>query len=91
MIILKDVIKQFKHEEPLWKIDQLTIPDTGLVLIHGASGSGKSTLLHLIGGLDLDYRGDILLDNINHKIITKYEEYVIEELETKNKKLRKKY
>lgn len=70
MIILKDVIKQFKHEEPLWKIDQLTIPDTGLVLIHGASGSGKSTLLHLIGGLDLDYRGDILLDNINLKALS---------------------
>ena len=34
---------------------------------------------------------DIILDNINHKIITKYEDYVIEELETKNKKLRKKY
>lgn len=67
MIKLKNVSKKFDHEEVLWKIDELTFPDTGLVVIHGPSGSGKSTLLHLIGGLDLDYNGDILLDNINLK------------------------
>lgn len=32
------------------------------VSLMGASGSGKSTLLYLIGGLDRDFEGSILLD-----------------------------
>lgn len=36
-----------------------------LVSIIGESGSGKSTLMNLIGGLDLDFTGEINLDNKN--------------------------
>ena len=36
-----------------------------LVSIVGESGSGKSTLMNLIGGLDSDYSGKIIVDNEN--------------------------
>ncbi len=40
--------------------------DAGQTLaLTGESGSGKSTLLHLIGGLDMADRGEILLDGQN--------------------------
>jgi putative ABC transport system ATP-binding protein len=34
------------------------------VAVLGASGSGKSTLLHVLGGLDVDYRGEIAVDGV---------------------------
>lgn len=36
-----------------------------LVSVIGESGSGKSTLMNLIGGLDLDFKGEINLDGEN--------------------------
>jgi sulfonate transport system ATP-binding protein len=39
-----------------------TVEAEELVTVIGASGCGKSTLLRLIVGLDIGYRGDILLD-----------------------------
>ena len=36
-----------------------------LVSVIGESGSGKSTLMNLIGGLDLDFTGEINLDGKN--------------------------
>lgn len=36
-----------------------------LVSIIGESGSGKSTLMNLIGGLDSDFKGDIIVDGLN--------------------------
>lgn len=42
-----------------------------LVSVIGESGSGKSTLMNLIGGLDLDFTGEI---NLNGKNIRKFKE-----------------
>ena len=40
----------------------LELPDKGLVLICGKSGSGKTTLLNILGGLDCQTNGDIIVD-----------------------------
>lgn len=35
-----------------------------IVVILGPSGSGKSTFMNIIGGLDTDYTGDVIVDGI---------------------------
>ncbi|KKR06090.1 MAG: hypothetical protein UT34_C0001G0130 [candidate division WS6 bacterium GW2011_GWF2_39_15] len=47
-----------------------SIPEGSSVAIVGPSGSGKSTLLNILGGLDTDYKGEILVDG---KDIKKYD------------------
>lgn len=39
------------------------LPDKGLVAIFGKSGSGKTTLLNIIGGLDKQSSGGLVIDN----------------------------
>lgn len=41
----------------------LTLPDTGLVVILGPSGSGKTTLLNLVGALDTPTKGSIVFQD----------------------------
>jgi putative ABC transport system ATP-binding protein len=38
-----------------------------IISVVGSSGSGKSTLLNVLGGLDWDYEGDIVVDGKNIK------------------------
>ncbi|MCD6497354.1 MAG: ABC transporter ATP-binding protein [Deltaproteobacteria bacterium] len=44
----------------------LDIPCGELLSIVGTSGSGKSTLLNIIGGLDRNYEGTVLIQNANY-------------------------
>lgn len=39
-----------------------TLPDNGLIFILGKSGSGKTTLLNLLGGMDRQTSGSIVID-----------------------------
>lgn len=63
MIRARDIVKCYRE----WNGAEVRVLD-GLALeieagdfvsIVGASGSGKSTLLHLLGGLDVDYTGEL--------------------------------
>lgn len=67
MLELQNVNKAYKLPDgsplPVLKKMNLSFADGELVAILGKSGCGKSTLLNVLGGLDNDYEGDILLDS----------------------------
>lgn len=54
------VTRSFDGREVLRGLD-VTIPPGEFVALLGRSGTGKSTLLRILGGLDPDYGGDVLV------------------------------
>ncbi|KRN94725.1 ATP-binding cassette domain-containing protein [Companilactobacillus kimchiensis] len=66
LLELKDVRKSFtlnKQEFPVLKGIDLKLDRGEFVSILGESGGGKTTLLNTIGGLDSQFKGDILVDD----------------------------
>ena len=66
MIELKNVTKRFGKKVVLSDIN-IKFPNTGLFIILGNNGVGKTTLLYILGLLDLDFEGDLYIDNLNIK------------------------
>ena len=66
---LKNVCKEYKlgNKEKFKALSDINLSfEAGeLVSIIGESGSGKSTLMNLIGGLDSDFTGDIIVSGTN--------------------------
>lgn len=46
-------------------------PSTGMVILAGDNGVGKTTLLFILGMLDSDYEGDLLINGVNLKEISR--------------------
>lgn len=66
MIELRNLKKEYKNGRNSFlalKGINLTINETGLIIILGKSGSGKSTLLNILGGLDIHTSGELIIDN----------------------------
>jgi ABC-type antimicrobial peptide transport system, ATPase component len=65
MLELKDISKEYKPKkgEPTIALKNIniTFPKNGMVFITGKSGCGKSTLLNIIGGLDKESSGELIL------------------------------
>lgn len=66
MIKLTGIHKSFGQLEVLKDID-LHIKEGEFVSIVGASGAGKTTLLQIIGTLDTDNEGEVVINGVNIK------------------------
>lgn len=69
MIEIKNLNKKF-NDKVIFNNLNLTIEDGEMLAISGASGSGETTLLNILGKLDKEYDGNIIIDNKNLKTIT---------------------
>lgn len=74
MIEIKNLTKRYKgNKDDTLKNINFTFQDTGLYYLIGASGTGKSTLISLIGGIDYDYEGKIIVNETNLKTLSDIE------------------
>lgn len=64
---LKNIHKSYflgKEEFPVLNGINLSVERGDFVSLLGESGGGKSTLMNIIGGLDREYTGDVLIDGV---------------------------
>ncbi len=64
MIILKDIIKQYKNKPALYNVN-LHIEPGEFVFLTGPSGAGKSTLMKMLYMEERPTRGQVLIGGIN--------------------------
>ncbi len=71
MIELKNITKIYKTKngKSVKALDNvsLTLPEKGMVFILGKSGCGKSTMLNILGGLDRQTTGELLIKGRSDK------------------------
>lgn len=82
MLIIKNLSKTYEgNKERTLKNINLTIENKGLYAILGKSGSGKTTLLSIIGGMDLDFDGNV---TFNGSSLNQMSEKELEDYRYKN-------
>ncbi len=64
MIEVKHLRKKYSRGKEVITDLNLTFGEVGLVVVAGKSGCGKTTLINMLGGMDLDYEGEILVDGL---------------------------
>lgn len=70
LLELKNIHKSYflgKEEFPVLNGIDLAFDRGDFISLLGESGGGKSTLMNIIGGLDREYQGDVLVDGIAQK------------------------
>ncbi|MGM0258770.1 ABC transporter ATP-binding protein/permease [Enterococcus sp. AZ102] len=69
IIEIKNLSKSYtldkQQKQTIFEHLNLTIATSGMIAIVGESGSGKSTLMNMLGGMDTNYDGEILIENQN--------------------------
>ncbi len=75
MIEIKNLHKSYKRGKEIIPNLNLTLGETGLTMIVGKSGCGKTTTLNIIGAMDLDFEGQVLVDGMDLKTAS-YQEIV---------------
>lgn len=66
MLEIKNITKIYKlknHEVKALDNINFTINNNEFIAITGASGSGKTSLMNIIGALDSDFDGDVIINN----------------------------
>lgn len=64
-----DINKNYEDVKALCSIN-CEFPNKGMIGLVGESGSGKSTFVNLLSGLDIEYEGQIVVDNVDIKSMT---------------------
>ncbi|MGZ5245248.1 MAG: ABC transporter ATP-binding protein [Bacteroidia bacterium] len=72
MILGRNIHKKYGHLDVLRGVD-FSVQAGEVVAITGPSGAGKSTLLHIIGTLDVADQGEVTINNIDPKKLSRNE------------------
>lgn len=64
MIKINNLSKKY-NDNQIFKNFNCEINENEMVAIKGMSGSGKTTLLNIIGLLDNDYKGNIIINGVD--------------------------
>lgn len=67
MIKVKNLHKSYRRGKEIIPNLDLELGETGLTMIVGKSGCGKTTLLNIIGAMDLDFEGQVVVDDLDLK------------------------
>ena len=67
MIEIQNLKKSYRKGKDIIPNLNLTFGETGLTIIAGKSGCGKTTLLNLLGSMDMDFKGKVLIDGADLK------------------------
>lgn len=67
MIEIKNLHKSYRRGKEIIPNLDLSLGETGLTMIVGKSGCGKTTLLNIVGAMDLDFEGQVVVDGLDIK------------------------